>query len=796
MSTPRAGIAQAPNVVSPPCNDQWNVVPSQNSGTNANNELNSVSAISSTDAWAVGDVTTGTSPNFVKQPQAQHWDGSSWTLPPAQPAVVGAGDNALLTVTAVTTTNVWAAGYSKPNNTSGTARQVLIEHYDGTSWTAIADTTTNNPAGTSNSLYGIKFFSATDIWAVGQAVTAAVGTTTPATSTALIEHYDGTSWTVKTGATTSAYTVLSDALPLSATDVWVSGFQQAAGGAEQALVEHYNGTTWTVSATQNPNTGGQFFTDIAGVAGNIWAVGGQFNTSTTDKTLAEHYDGTNWTVVAAPTPELSAIFTAVRYTASNDVWAVGGAAYSAPGTVNELDHTLIEHWDGTAWKQVLSPNPSNNQDLFDIAIGSPNHLLTVGFTQDAINGTASSTLAADLCEPTPAVTGLSPDHANSAGGAAVKITGSGLAYPRSVLFGTTAATSFSANSDSQITAVAPAGAVGTQVNVTVTTMGGTSPTAAGNQYTFFGPGPWDLAGGVLGSGPTASTWGSGRLDAFVTGTDGIVYHRFFDGTNWAWEALPGEASTSDAASVSTVSGSIDVFIHGADNALWRRNFSANAWGATWQRIGGVIVGAPAAVALGSGKIDVFVQGADNHLWLAAFDGVSTWTWSSPGGVLGAPPVATSTGATLADAFVRGTDGALWRWSSAGTWTPLGGQLLGKPAATHRGAVLDVFVQGTDNALWHWTNWGGASLWENVGGKLAAPPAAVSWGGNRMDLLVQGIDAILYHAWTSVTAATGGWSWEGVGGQIMGSPAGVAWGANRLDALVRGTDNRLWHIAFN
>jgi hypothetical protein len=789
-------MPQQPNIiVGPPCNDQWNVVPSANAGTNANNELNSVSAISATDAWAVGDFETGTSPNFVKKPQVQHWDGASWTLPTAQPSAIGSGDNALLSVTAVTTTNVWAVGFAKPDNNTGTNRNVLIEHYDGTTWTPIALTTSINPAGTSNSLYGIKFLSATDIWAVGQSFTSSTA------STSLIEHYDGTTWTSQAGATTSAYTVLSDALPLSATDVWVSGFQQATGGAEQTLVEHYNGTTWTVSATQNPSAGGQFLTDIAGIAGDVWAVGGQANTSTTDKALAEHWNGTTWTVVATPTPDLSANLTAVRYTASNDVWAVGGAAYSSPSTANELDHTVIEHWDGTTWKQVISPNPSNHQDLFDIALASPNQLLTVGFTQDAINGTASSTLVAALCEPTPAVTGLNPDHANSAGGATVKIMGTGLAFPRSVMFGTTAATSFSANSDSQITAVAPAGAVGTQVNVTVTTMGGTSPTAAGNLYTFFGPGPWDLAGGVLASGPAASSWGSGRLDAFVTGTDGIVYHRYFiavSGGSWVWEALPGEASTSDASSISTASGSIDLFIRGADGALWRRNFSASAWG-SWQRVGGLIVGAPSAISLGSGNIAVFVQGADNHLWVASLSG-TTWSWVNVGGVLGSTPAGVSSGPATADAFLRGTDGALWRWSSVGgtlgTWTAPGGKILGKPAATHRVGVLDVFVQGTDNALWHWTNFGGASLWESVGGKLAAPPDAASWGNNRLDVLLQGVDAILYHAWTNASTATGGWAWEGVGGQIKGTPAAVTWGVNRLDAFVRGTDNHLWHIAFN
>ena len=91
----------------------------------------------------------------------------------------------------------------------------------------------------------------------------------------------------------------------------------------------------------------------------------------------------------------------VRYGAANDVWAVGASAYKlASSTSHELDFTLIEHWDGTHWYQVIGPNPSNHQVLFDAAIAGPNQVLAVGFSQDAEGGMAANTLAADLCEPT------------------------------------------------------------------------------------------------------------------------------------------------------------------------------------------------------------------------------------------------------------------------------------------------------------------------------------------------------------------------------------------------------------
>ena len=87
---------------------------------------------------------------------------------------------------------------------------------------------------------------------------------------------------------------------------------------------------------------------------------------------------------------------------------------------------------------------------------------------------------------TPTVTSISPTSGPTAGGASVTITGTNLTGATAVMFGTTAATSFTVNSATQITAVAPAGAAGT-VDLTVTTPGGTSATSPADRYTFVAP---------------------------------------------------------------------------------------------------------------------------------------------------------------------------------------------------------------------------------------------------------------------------------------------------------------------
>uniref|UniRef100_UPI000B090E59 IPT/TIG domain-containing protein n=1 Tax=Nocardia fusca TaxID=941183 RepID=UPI000B090E59 len=79
----------------------------------------------------------------------------------------------------------------------------------------------------------------------------------------------------------------------------------------------------------------------------------------------------------------------------------------------------------------------------------------------------------------PSLTSLTPSSGPTAGGTTVILTGTGLSTASAVNFGGTPATSFTVDSDTQITAVAPAG-TGT-VQVTVTTAGGTTN---GLAYTY------------------------------------------------------------------------------------------------------------------------------------------------------------------------------------------------------------------------------------------------------------------------------------------------------------------------
>jgi hypothetical protein len=86
-----------------------------------------------------------------------------------------------------------------------------------------------------------------------------------------------------------------------------------------------------------------------------------------------------------------------------------------------------------------------------------------------------------------AVTGVSPSSGPVSGGTSVTITGSGFTGATAVNFGGTAASSFTVNSDTSITATAPAATAVGPVDVTVTTPSGTSAASSADQFTYTYP---------------------------------------------------------------------------------------------------------------------------------------------------------------------------------------------------------------------------------------------------------------------------------------------------------------------
>jgi hypothetical protein len=135
----------------------------------------------------------------------------------------------------------------------------------------------------------------------------------------------------------------------------VGGYTTGAGF--QTLIERWNGTSWKTVASPNPGGPARdnFLEGVTATsAGNAWAVG-SYGNGTAIQTLIEHWNGTSWKKVASPDPGGPArnnFLAGVAATAAGNAWAVGkyfnGTGYQ----------TMVLHWNGTSWKKIASPDPA------------------------------------------------------------------------------------------------------------------------------------------------------------------------------------------------------------------------------------------------------------------------------------------------------------------------------------------------------------------------------------------------------------------------------------------------------
>jgi hypothetical protein len=140
-----------------------------------------------------------------------------------------------------------------------------------------------------------------------------------------------------------------------------------------------------------------------------------------------------------------------------------------------------------------------------ITATSPGGSGTVSITVTTTGGTSASGGSAEEFTYTaaPGVTGVSPNTGPLKGGTSVTISGTGFTGATKVMFGSTPASSFKVNSDSQITASPPLTSHAGSVDVTVTTNDGTSANGSADLFTY------DSVPTVSGVGPRAGPLSGG-----------------------------------------------------------------------------------------------------------------------------------------------------------------------------------------------------------------------------------------------------------------------------------------------
>jgi len=294
--------------------------------------------------------------------------------------------NYLASASASSETDIWSVGAS-------------TIHYDGTTWTAfpapgmtgggtslltgVADVASNNvwavgyinfqvigayespvvenfngtswstfpspqfPPPDTASLNSIAAISADDIWAGGELYEDPF-------ALPLLEHFDGTSWTQSAPPVTDCivWSISADAT----NDVWAAGSTLGGG----TCILHYNGSVWTLADSPNQCCGYNLLTSVVALSPeNVWAAGWYVQSPTEDRpelTLVEHWNGSSWEIVSSPNVgqagKFSSRLNGIFASSANSLWAVGQSINIS----SDEGYTLAMHWNGTKWAIVSTPD--------------------------------------------------------------------------------------------------------------------------------------------------------------------------------------------------------------------------------------------------------------------------------------------------------------------------------------------------------------------------------------------------------------------------------------------------------
>lgn len=317
-------------------------------------------AIAPDDVWLVGGTVTTT-----VQTAARHWNGSAWVnVPTPNPSAVY---DTLVGVSASSSNDVWAVG---TYGSGGWDREPLAEHWDGSSWTVVPVPRLPWTQPGTESLSAVSVINAHDVWALGETVdpllafllhwdgstwstegmrdgqyfglSAASDHDVWTTTEGHPSKWDGSRWTDKF---LDAYVITAAAV--APDDVWFAGNVGWSHSMRDSF-GHFNGTGWTTSAPDAPGHANEIRSLSAVSSDDVWASG----QATKDKFQIGqvfHWDGTSssWSPVLRRT-HLGGNVSGVVGVGAHEAWAWGDP--------NGYDSSVnVIHWDGGRWKAYTVP---------------------------------------------------------------------------------------------------------------------------------------------------------------------------------------------------------------------------------------------------------------------------------------------------------------------------------------------------------------------------------------------------------------------------------------------------------
>jgi hypothetical protein len=143
------------------------------------------------------------------------------------------------------------------------------------------------------------------------------------------------------------------------------------GGSATASAARFSVATpacshWVLARPPDPGAAIDTLFGVAVLsAKDVWAVGDYANASGGPfRTLIEHWNGRAWKAVSSPNPGIgSNSLSSVTAVGPDNIWVVGDYSTQSGGIIG--NKTLILHWNGRTWSKVASPSPGSFDDAIN-----------------------------------------------------------------------------------------------------------------------------------------------------------------------------------------------------------------------------------------------------------------------------------------------------------------------------------------------------------------------------------------------------------------------------------------------
>ncbi len=358
-----------------PVANTWNLVTPPPTPRNAQ-RLNSVYMVSPTVGWAVGDRRGCISPG----PTILIWDGTSWAC---QGSLPGSADENLSSVFMISSTDGWVVG----DPGGGGQRPLILRCTGGSPCTwSLQDTSTLNINQPLNSVFCTG---QTDCRAVGDPGAGASQrplivrwTTCPAPTIC--------DWTTQNSSLNINETLNSINCPgANPNDCWTvgtngtilhwDGFAWAAPPSPPPALLRWNGINWDnvsvpVGLTQSLNSISMLDIDLNGFSEDGWTVGDRIANATNSWTFLRWNSPTagTWNQITVTTAANAQNLNSVSMVSATDGWTVGNRI------ANATNGWTFLRWDGSIWNQITVTTAANAQNLNSVYMVSGSDGWTVG----------------------------------------------------------------------------------------------------------------------------------------------------------------------------------------------------------------------------------------------------------------------------------------------------------------------------------------------------------------------------------------------------------------------------------